>query len=56
MAVTMIVNLGGYVELAGSSNDAKPTDVSGGSLFMETDTGSIYTFDAASTSWTKLGG
>ena len=54
--ITITESKGGYVELAGSSRDDKPTEYAGGSLFMETDTGNIYVFDADSETWTQLGG
>lgn len=46
-----------YIEAAGASSEAKPVaGVCGGSLFMETDTGTLYVFDEASGDWTQIGG
>ena len=43
----------GHVELMGLSTDAKPTDVSVNSLFIELNTGDIYYFDGSV--WAKVG-
>ena len=41
-----------YVELAGDSLDAKPTDmIADGSVLLETDTGNLYVFSEASSDW-----
>lgn len=46
-----------YVEIAGDSNDSKPTTgIIGGSLFMETDTGKVYIFDENTSTWTEFPG
>lgn len=43
-----------YVELAGASADTKPTDnVATGSTFTEVDTGKVFFFNEASTSWVE---
>lgn len=45
-----------YYELAGLSTDTKPTweDISTGSLFMEVDTGDVYSYDEEGTEWHKI--
>ena len=48
-----------YVESAGLSTDAKPAGVVTGSLFLEVDTGDVYSYDEAGSQWdkvTELGG
>lgn len=43
-----------YVELAGLSTDAKPTDgLATGSIFTEVDTGTVFFFDDASETWVE---
>ena len=45
---------GGPVEVAelhGLSTDTKPTNEANGSVFLEMDTGDLYMFDAAGTTW-----
>ena len=43
-------------EYAGLSTDNKPTEnIVTGSSFVEVDTGDIYLFDEASSTWTKIG-
>ena len=45
------------VTLWGNSTDVKPTeDVANGSIFVEMDTSTVYTFDYASTEWQPWGG
>lgn len=56
MAVTMTEEKGGYAEYAGLSTDNKPTQgVANGSIFLEMDTADVYAYDAANTTWRKLG-
>lgn len=44
-----------YFEYAGIHTDTKPTEkVATGSLFVEVDTGDVYIYDEASTTWNKL--
>lgn len=33
------------------STDTKPTDVANGSILVEMDTGTVYTFDEANSTW-----
>lgn len=33
------------------SSDSKPTDVANGSILIEMDTGTVYTFDEANSTW-----
>lgn len=55
--ITIVVVNGTYYELAGNSSVTKPTEnIASGSLFMESDTGDVYVFDATTTAWTKIGG
>lgn len=43
------------VELRGSSGDSKPTEgIGNGSTFLETDTGKLYIYDLASTTWNEV--
>lgn len=45
------------VTLWGSSTDVKPTeDVANGSIFVEMDTSTVYTFDYGNTEWQPWGG
>lgn len=45
------------IEIACKSTDSKPTaGIVTGSLALEVDTGDIYAFDEAATSWTKING
>lgn len=45
------------VFLTGSSSDTKPTsNIVGGSMFLETDTGVAYFFDEAAADWFPVGG
>lgn len=45
-----------YQELAGLHTDTKPTeDVATGSSFLEVDTGDVYLYDEAGTTWHKVG-
>ena len=47
-------HVGGMNQLTGVSADAKPTNVSVNSLFLELDTGDLYYFNG--TTWAKVGG
>ena len=38
------------------STDTKPTDVPNGSILIEMDTSTIYTFDEAGSTWNEWGG
>lgn len=40
-----------YVEGACLSTDTKPTDVSNGSMMLEMDTATLYTYDEANEVW-----
>ena len=40
-----------YVEGACLSTDTKPTDVSNGSMMLEMDTATLYTYDEANKVW-----
>lgn len=44
----------GAVALYGDSNDSKPTTYGNGSLFVECDTGYIYRFNSADSTWYKI--
>lgn len=45
------------VTLWGNSTDSKPTvDVANGSVFIEMDTSTVYTFDYTSGEWQPWGG
>ena len=39
----------------GLSTDSKPTDVANGSCFLEMNTGKIYFYDAANSTWREWG-
>ena len=45
-----------YIEYAGLSTDTKPTDahIATGSLFLEVNTGDVYAYDEAGTTWNKI--
>lgn len=46
-----------YYEFAGLSTDSKPTgSICTGSVFIEVNTGDVYLFNEASTTWVKVGG
>lgn len=45
-----------YVEMAGLSTDAKPTNVATGSLFLEVDTAKWYAFDEDGNQWDQIAG
>ena len=45
-----------YVELAGLSDDTKPTGYATGSLFIEVETGDAYLYDETGAEWHKVGG
>jgi hypothetical protein len=46
-----------YALYAGLSTDSKPTEgIITGSLFLEADTGRVWTFDEVGALWTKIGG
>ena len=56
MAVAMTETKGGYVEYAGLSTDAKPTEnVATGSIFLEINTSKVYAFDSENETWIELG-
>lgn len=42
-----------YIEIAGNSADTKPTGlgIAGGSIFTETDTGTVFFYDDESEAW-----
>ena len=42
-----------YKEIAGTSSEAKPTDVAMGSMFLEVDTGDLYIFNETSSQWVE---
>lgn len=43
-----------YYELAGTSSDSKPTaGVATGSIFVEVNTGKVFFFNEASSSWVE---
>ena len=45
-----------YLELAGLSTDAKPTEgILTGSIYIEIDTSKAYFFDEESTTWMEAG-
>ena len=50
----MVTNNGANGDLMGLSTDAKPTDASVNTLFLELDTGDFYYYDG--TEWKKVGG
>ena len=55
MAVSQILDRGGYAEYAGLSTDQKPTEgVATGSTFLEVNTGDVYVYDSAGQTWRKL--
>lgn len=41
-------------ELYGLSTDDKPLDVENGSIFLEMDTGDVFTFDVDNKKWWEL--
>lgn len=44
-----------YREFAGLSTDGKPTSgIATGSVFVEVDTGKVYLFSEADSSWTEV--
>ena len=43
-----------YIEAAGLSTDTKPENVATGSLFMEVDTGDVYSYDEHGAEWGKI--
>lgn len=46
-----------YVELAGTSQEAKPTgDFLSGSVFVEVDTGKVFLYDRGSSEWYEIAG
>lgn len=46
-----------YVELAGTSQEAKPTgDFLSGSVFVEVDTGKVFLYDRGSSEWNEIAG
>ena len=50
----IIESKGGYVEIAGLSTDSKPTEnIATGSIFVEVDTGKVYFFNAAASTWVE---
>lgn len=51
MAITITLDRGGYQEISGLSTDTKPTNCSTGSVFVETDTGSVFLFDSEGGEW-----
>jgi hypothetical protein len=50
----IIVNNVAYVECAGLSTDDKPLGVATGSLFLEVDTGDVYSYDETGAEWDKI--
>ena len=45
------------VEIACKSTDTKPTEnIVTGSMALEVDTGDVYAFDEAGTTWSKING
>ena len=43
-----------YIEMAGLSTDSKPTGkFATGSIFTEVDTGKVYLYNAAGTTWVE---
>ena len=49
----MVTMYDGY-EIHGKSTDTKPTNVSNGATFLEMDTGKVYVYDKATTTWIDL--
>lgn len=43
-----------YIEGACLSTDAKPTGVANGSKMLEMDTGKLYAFDEANSTWREI--
>ena len=41
-------------QYAGLSTDDKPTDAKNGAMFLEMNTGDIYAYNEAGTTWVKL--
>ena len=50
-----ISNLNGSYDIRGLSTDSKPTtDILNGSTFIEMDTGKVFMFNGASSTWVEL--
>lgn len=50
-----ISNLNGAYDIRGLSTDSKPTtDILNGSTFIEMDTGKVFIFNGASSTWVEL--
>lgn len=61
MAISKIVKknevdnlFGNTVELRCLSTDSKPTDVPNGSVLLEMDTGKVFIFNGANSTWIEL--
>ena len=55
----MVTKVSAYerpITVFGLSTDAKPVDVLNGSMFIESDTSSIYFFDQEGAAWLQWGG
>lgn len=49
----MITDSNTGIELSGLSTDSKPTNVPNGSIFVEIDTGKVFFFNAAASTWVE---